>query len=64
MSDEVKPVDAEKKNVPLPPFGGDRAAWIRWAILVALMLGSQWLSGSKVEQIEKGVQEVKQQVAK
>lgn len=64
MSDEVKPAEAEKKNVPLPPFGGDRAAWIRWAILVALMLGSQWLSGGKLSEVEKGVQDVKVQTAK
>ncbi len=64
MSDEVKPTET-KAAIPAPPIGGDRAAWIRWAITLALILGSSWLSGSKVDQVEKDVKEVKQmQVAK
>lgn len=60
MAEDTTP--KQLPTLPLPPIGGDRASWIRWAITTALLLATLYFgaeSKQKVERVEEVQTEMK-----
>ena len=59
------PTNPGTPGIPLPPFGGDRWAWIRWGVNVVLLLILLWLGvplAGKVNEQSRKIDEQSQEI--